>query len=448
MLLALPINNATAAQATNQNDRLKRASRTTSKPRGPQPIYLTPKVAEILRLNKASISDDVIVAYIEKSPSDYDVTSRQLISLRDAGMSERVLKTLAEHRSPTPEELGAPPFLSPNGVPQASDPTGRWVYMPGYGWSWQSAAPFSQPYGAETFGLPPIFASVSDGGGTVLADDGHHERHHPHVEHHNAQDGDQHSTGQHAHGSSSSHTATPWLAHSAPASRVSNVPFGVLGASTPMAGQSRFLPVDSAWSAGRPQGLAANIPYSPIGAGTVGYANPFLPVGGQVPSGNLPPYGIAGQPLAANNGAYPFLPVGGVPANGSLPPYGIAGQPLVPNSGAYPFLPVGGQPASGNLPPYGIAPSSFGHGYQMAQFRPFPYLPAAPMLPAPPTLYNPATFPSPNSPPTGFYPLSPPTGFSTSAMRAGGAMPAGGFHGGGFHGGGGGGHGGGGGGHR
>jgi hypothetical protein len=69
MLLALPINNATAAQATNQVDRTKRASRTTSKPHGPQPIYLTPKVAEILRLNKASISDDVIVAYIEKSPT-------------------------------------------------------------------------------------------------------------------------------------------------------------------------------------------------------------------------------------------------------------------------------------------------------------------------------------------------------------------------------------------
>lgn len=396
LLLALPANNANAAQSTNQNDRLKRTGDTTSKPQGPQPIYLTPKVAEILRLNKSSISDDVIVAYIENSPSDYAVTPRQLISLHDAGMSERVLKTLAEHRSPMPEEVpavGAPPFLSPNGVPQTSDPSGRWVYVPSYGWYWQSAAPFNQPYGADAYSAPLIYGVVSDGG-TVIVDDGHHNHGH---------DGDHHHDGGHPR-------PTP---HATQATGT---------------GHARTAIQNSG-------------------------ANPYLPIGGQIPSGNLPPYGIAGQPLVANNGAYPYLPVGGTPASGSLPPYGIAGQPIVPNSGAYPYLPVGGTPASGNLPPYGIVQSPVvgHHGFQMAQFTPIPYLPAAPtlpsppMLPSPPTLFNPATYPSPNSPPTGFFPpspptgflpLSPPTGFSTSAMRNGGAVRASGFHGGGFHGGG------------
>jgi hypothetical protein len=295
-----------------------------------------------------------------------------------------------------------------------------------------------------------------------VLDDGHHGHHRPHVEHHNDHDGDQHSTGQQTHGSSSGQTATPWLAHSTPSRRVSNVPSGVLGASTPMAGQSPFLPLDSSSSSGRPQGLAANIPYSPIGAGTLGYGqlwrgnsvgDPLSPRITQMASLNRPsgsPFGTLGMPAVANNGANPFLPVGGTPANGSLPPYGVAGQPIVPNSGAFPFLPVGGQPATGNLPPFGIAPSFAGS--QMSHFTPIPFLPAPPtlpsppMLPSPPTLFNPATFPSPNSPPTGFFPPSPPTGFfppspptgfPTPMARAGGAMAAGGFHGG-FHGGGGG----------
>jgi len=331
LLLALQTNNANAAQSTNQTDRLGRPSRIAAKPHGPQPIYLTPKVAEILRLNKASVSDDVIVAYIEKSPSDYAVTARELISLHDAGLSERVLKSLAEHRSPAPEELLS--LAAPTVAPEAS---GRWLYVPGSGWCWQSAAPSTQPYGGDAFSQPLIYGVVSDGG-TAVVGDGHHHHYDHHVEHHNQ--GDQLATGHQTQNTG---------------------------------------------------------------------GDPYLPIGGQLPSGKLPPYGIAGQPL-------------------------------VPNSGAYPYLPVGGQPASGNLPPYGIAPSSFGHGFQMAQFTPIPYLPASPMLPSPPTLYNPATFP---------YPNSPPTGFSTSAMRAGGAVPAGGFHGGGFHGGGGGFHGGAGGGHR
>lgn len=437
---------------------LKRANKTTSKPGKLQPIYLTPKVAEILRLTKSGISDDVVVAFIEKSPTEYLVTSRQLISLRDAGVSEPVLKVLAEHRSPTPDELASSsPASSPQSFYQGLNTYGRWFYLPGYGWCWQPvsapANPFSEPYGADMLSAPPMYSSViagnggfgfpSDGfggGGDDVEHHGHHGTNSQHSAQHNRRPADP-ATARMARSSS----ATPQLA------RVSNVPFGVVGASTGPMGQSPFAPAGSSGFGGRPAALAPNIPYYPLGAGTLGFGqlggsgagmsgsmSPFMPVGGQVPAGNLPPYGIAGMPLVANNGANPYLPVGGTPASGSLPPYSIAGMPFTPSSGANPWLPVGGTPANGSLPPYGVvlAPG----GYPMSQ------PPAIQFLQPSFNFLQPSFSFLPN---TGTLAPGPVTSPSLSAYAYSGFHGGwSGYHGGfgGFHGGGGGFHGGGGGG--
>lgn len=379
---ALTCLNAGAAQVPDQNENsnrppLKRATKTTSKQSKSQPIYLTPKVAEILRLNKSGISDDVVVAYIEKSPTDYLVTPRQLISLRDAGLSERVLKVLAEHRSPTEEELGYPAAGAPPGAQalyEGMNSNGRWVYVSGYGWCWQPTATqaslFNEPFGYDSLAVPPMYSSI------IVGDGGFGYPNAPYVDHHGH------------HGTNSQHMAqhqrrptAPNTGHMTPSgstlARVPNAPFGVFGARTPVMSQSPFSPVSSSWLAPRPSELAPNIPYFQMGRGQFGVLpsspslglsgtiSPLLPIGGQVPSGTLPPYGIAGMPLMPNNGLNPYLPVGGTPASGSLPPYSIAGVPFTPSSGAYPYLPVGGHPADGSLPPYGVVMAPPG-GYPMS----------------------------------------------------------------------------------
>jgi hypothetical protein len=445
-----------ATQGVDQNDNpnrapAKRANKTTSKPRGPQPIYLTPKVAEILRLTKSGISDDVVVAYVEKSPTDYQVTPRQLVSLRDAGLSERVLKVLAEHRSPTPDELGLSqgrPSASAQSLYEGLNSYGHWFYVPGYGWCWQPgsapAEPSNEPFGADGFPVPPMYSTVIAGnGGFGFPFDGHGEHPPPHGTNNQHQAQRQHHPPAQGAGHMARGQSGPPLA------RVSNVPSGVLGAS----------PASSSPLAARPSELTPNIPHFALGAGTLGFGqlgrgefgalpsssslgmSPFLPVGGQVPSGSASPFGVAGMPLTRNNGANPFLPVGGTPALGSLPPYSIAGVPFTPSSGANPWLPVGGTAANGSLPPFGVVMPPGGFPMSPPQQPGFEFLQPSFHFLQPTFSFLPNTGTLAPGPVTRSAPMMPmmPT-YALGGVRGGWS----GFHGsaGGFHGGGGGGGGG------
>lgn len=416
----------------------------------PAVLYLSPEVAKVLQMTKAGVSEDVVIAYIQRQPFIYPVSANELIELRDDGVPSGVLKAMVQHApsgmavaaqqmppgyppantlSPleTPMTGPAPgPMLNLNDIYNSLAPYGQWQYMPGYGWWWQpsSEAAYNaawmnsgwNPYGNSLSVEVDSSAFGGFGGGEFFP----HHHHHPGGD----DQGDMwQQTGWMGRNGSAA-GATPWLA------RNGGSPYGVPGA----------------------------VPASMGG-------NPFLPVGGQPASGVLPPFGVAGQPLTANSGQYPWLPVGGVPASGNLPPYLPVGS-VPPSGNLRPYLPVGGQPVSPGLPAFGVAPSfpsEFGR-----QFPGFPALPQSPMLPAAPMLpggpfpnnesspfFNryaslgpvpqygwPSVAPAPSWPSAGLWPSVPPQvpygGYHGGFRNFGGAFHGirGGFHGmgGGFHG--------------
>lgn len=59
---------------------------------------LPPIVAEIVRLKEAEIADEVIVAFIQKSPPVQPLPADRILYLKDLGLSPRVLTALLEHQ--------------------------------------------------------------------------------------------------------------------------------------------------------------------------------------------------------------------------------------------------------------------------------------------------------------------------------------------------------------
>jgi hypothetical protein len=147
----------------------------------PANITLPPELAEIVRLAQSGVSDDVLVAYIQKSPAKYSVTADQIVYMKDLGISERVFQAMLANggqigaAGPTPTVPQNPAPAIPGGpgtpAPEATDtnaapptvtladdeyfhealsPYGSWLYLPDYGWCWQPTVvvvnPLWQPY--------------------------------------------------------------------------------------------------------------------------------------------------------------------------------------------------------------------------------------------------------------------------------------------------------------
>lgn len=146
---------------------------------------VSPAVAEVLKLSKSKVGDDVITSYIENSPSTYNLTSENIIYLHETGLKSQVITAMIKHDKVMYDQLAAesaraatnrppnmdrtepdqmqpyeqgPPELPPqtqnyydNGLGAAGyfygdlAPYGSWFNMPGYGWCWQPALISSCP---------------------------------------------------------------------------------------------------------------------------------------------------------------------------------------------------------------------------------------------------------------------------------------------------------------
>lgn len=169
-------------QASNPSDATKGESDTTLSAPASRPlparIYLPHELAEIVRLTKAGIGNQVILAYIQRKPESFPITAEQIVTLRDVGVSQPVLTALIQHRPITPAAPSGPqwanrgpPYFSgtnipppgtyvagpPPGAPMMSPedfynglaPYGQWYEVPSYGWCWQpfvATNPGWQPY--------------------------------------------------------------------------------------------------------------------------------------------------------------------------------------------------------------------------------------------------------------------------------------------------------------
>jgi hypothetical protein len=165
---------------------------------------LPPGVQDVVKLAKAGISEDIILAQVKSSAATYSLTADQIIYLTQQGVSQNVIKTLmasapasapvappAPVTAPAPVAPVAPPAASASvsappsytlpttpapAVVVAADtsvpslttfqsalaPYGAWINVPGYGLCWQPTVAVTDPYWRPYF----------DGGHWVYTDAG------------------------------------------------------------------------------------------------------------------------------------------------------------------------------------------------------------------------------------------------------------------------------------
>lgn len=97
-------------------------------PSGTQPAPLTPKaltVEDIVKMSKAGISEDVIIQKIKKGGQAFDLSPDQMIELKSAGVSDKVVQTMLD-----PTKSDAPAAAAAGAAKPASDmPDEMGVYM-------------------------------------------------------------------------------------------------------------------------------------------------------------------------------------------------------------------------------------------------------------------------------------------------------------------------------
>jgi hypothetical protein len=162
------------------------------------PPPLPPGIQDVVKLSKAGLGEEIILAHVRNAGVSYNLSADQIIYLNGQGVTQPVIKALlASGSSPNPgptspaptsppqfaqplatpstpaPSVGGPPTGIPSptpvpGVPPTVGPTsavgapvtydyfhyqlapyGSWVDVPDYGWSWRPAAamnPYWRPY--------------------------------------------------------------------------------------------------------------------------------------------------------------------------------------------------------------------------------------------------------------------------------------------------------------
>lgn len=156
------------------------------------PANMSPGVDELVRLAQGGVSEEVMIAYIEKYPGQFNASADQIVYLNDLGVSSTVVTTMLKHDGVTapaasaeqpgptqqvsnlPEGVSMPApaatapaapapvyaegdasaqVVTPPATPAPStdvayfydslSPYGSWMYVSGYGWCWQPTVALS-----------------------------------------------------------------------------------------------------------------------------------------------------------------------------------------------------------------------------------------------------------------------------------------------------------------
>ena len=94
-----------------------------------EPQKITPgslTIEEVLRLSKAGVSDELIIARVKRNAKSFDLNTDEIVALRSSGLSETVIKYLLDPSlpySPAPPSASAPsPSISLSAAKAPSDP--------------------------------------------------------------------------------------------------------------------------------------------------------------------------------------------------------------------------------------------------------------------------------------------------------------------------------------
>jgi uncharacterized membrane protein YgcG len=79
-------------------------------------------VADVAKLSRAQVSEDVIITYIQNSGNVYNLGPNEIVYLRDQGVTDRVLNTMLDQKRHFAESLAQTPAPNPNPAPAAQQP--------------------------------------------------------------------------------------------------------------------------------------------------------------------------------------------------------------------------------------------------------------------------------------------------------------------------------------
>ena len=74
-------------------------------------------VEDVVKLSRAQVSEDVTLNYIRNSGTIYNLAPKDIVYLRNEGVSDRVINTMMDQRKSVPAEMAAQ--LAPATAPQA-----------------------------------------------------------------------------------------------------------------------------------------------------------------------------------------------------------------------------------------------------------------------------------------------------------------------------------------
>ncbi len=87
------------------------------------PVNLSPGVLDILKLSRAAVGDDVIIAFVMNSGKSYDLSASQIVYLKQEGVSDRVSAAiLAQRMRPEQQVVAASASTPPAAASVAPQP--------------------------------------------------------------------------------------------------------------------------------------------------------------------------------------------------------------------------------------------------------------------------------------------------------------------------------------
>ncbi len=109
------------------------------------PTQTTMTVADVIKLSQAKLSDDVIVQQLSKKGQRFDLSTEQLIQLKNAGVSDRVIQAMMDPTKATASSPTQNPQIAVSQQPKQQPDTST------------TGAPAELPPGAHAFapGLTP-----------------------------------------------------------------------------------------------------------------------------------------------------------------------------------------------------------------------------------------------------------------------------------------------------
>jgi hypothetical protein len=93
--------------ATAQTQAPTAAAAATPAAAGAAPMKLPYGVDDVLKLNRAQVSEDVTVNYIRNAGTIYNLAPNDIVYLRNEGVSDRVINTMLDQRKTVPAETAA-----------------------------------------------------------------------------------------------------------------------------------------------------------------------------------------------------------------------------------------------------------------------------------------------------------------------------------------------------